>query len=275
MKDSTKKTYEYNLERIRKLTNTEDLNKINVTQFDKLIKEYSTNTKKMFYKTLLKVNQSDEVYQKFREYATKVDDDLKKSVSTKKLCDWSKLAIVVDKIEETGYKGLIYKLIAHLYFTIPPLRRDYCDLKVIGIKKDVNDTDNFYVKKTGTVILNDYKNVDNFGKYEFKLPKQIKKIIDELLPLNKSGYLIPQIRDNEKVLSKDQLGQIINYISEKYLGNKYSINDLRKIYETTLISSPEYQKMSFAEKEKKHAELLHTFMTAQKNYYKINADGKC
>ena len=61
---------------------------------------------------------------------------------------------------------------------------------------------------------------------------------------------------------------IINII-KKYTGKSINNNTIRKIWETSLIQSPEYNQMTNKEKNKAHKKLLHSTNTANEAYNKI------
>jgi rubrerythrin len=71
--------------------------------------------------------------------------------------------------------------------------------------------------------------------------------------------------------SKTTYSHHISNIIRAYTGKQISNNTIRKIWETALISSPEYQQMTNKEKTKAHGKLLHSASTANEAYNKIRS----
>ena len=69
---------------------------------------------------------------------------------------------------------------------------------------------------------------------------------------------------------KEVYSHHITNIIKKYTGKSINNNTIRKIWETTLIQSPEYNQMTNKEKNKAHKKLLHSTNTANEAYNKIH-----
>ena len=62
----------------------------------------------------------------------------------------------------------------------------------------------------------------------------------------------------------------ITNIIKKYTGKSINKNTIRKILETSLIQSPEYNQVTNIEKHKAHKKLLHRTNTANEAYNKVH-----
>lgn len=173
-------------------------------------------------------------------------------------------------------------MIAVLYTKMPPIRLDYHKVKIIE-NDNFNEEDNkFYnfnyilVKnKTVALFLNDYKNISKMGKVKLEYPKEITKEVLKWIQYLKDNdfrhdYLIYSTIKTNKLFSANAFGQYLNRIFKKYLKKDITINTLRHIYETEIITNRNYNKKNLKEKEKIHSKLLHSFKTAQE-YVKLDS----
>jgi hypothetical protein len=63
------------------------------------------------------------------------------------------------------------------------------------------------------------------------------------------------------VASRNSLARRLPRIFEAYVGSPLTVNDMRHIHETTLQSSAAYHGMTVRERDRAHAQLLHSHMT--------------
>jgi hypothetical protein len=121
------------------------------------------------------------------------------------------------------------------------------------------------------IVLNDYKTKKNFGT--FRSPR-----VERIQPLYLiiEGYMhiraklvgdddnkIFLIDDQKKPINKAQLAKLLTQTIQEQTGKRIGVTRLRRIYESELIQSPEYSRMTLAEKRREHERLLHSFETAQ------------
>jgi hypothetical protein len=71
------------------------------------------------------------------------------------------------------------------------------------------------------------------------------------------------IDDQKKPINKAQLAKLLTQTIQAQTGKRIGVTRLRRIYESELIQSPEYSRMTLAEKRREHERLLHSFSTAQ------------
>ena len=88
----------------------------------------------------------------------------------------------------------------------------------------------------------------------------------------KPEYLLWHVVKNEMKLfsRKEVYSHHITNIIKKYTGKSINNNTIRKIWETSLIQSPEYNQMTNNEKDKAHKKLLHSTSTANEVYNKVH-----
>jgi hypothetical protein len=123
--------------------------------------------------------------------------------------------------------------------------------------------------------MNDFKNIKSFGKTMMSYPDSVSREINNYLDFLKKhnyscvdgDYLFFSPR-TKKMYTQNYFGKYLASIFQEYIGKSITINDIRHIYETTVITSPDYSKKTLKEKEKIHKKLLHNFKTAQE-YVKL------
>lgn len=130
--------------------------------------------------------------------------------------------------------------------------------------------------------MNEFKNVRNMGSQVIELDETTTKLISKYLSfLRKSMGERP-----EKLLYRvfngnaspfDYSGvdtggfsKVINKLFVKYNGKPISMNVIRHIVESHTIQSPEYARMTNAQKEAAHTRLLHSFTAANMSYNKLS-----
>jgi hypothetical protein len=300
LKESSIKEYSRTLNTIKNIVDyknndiffLKDTNKITT----EILSKYDKNTtiKKFFitiYSTIKKnpdfTNEEKEFYnKKMLEYRDKTNADIKENKMTQKQQDnwvsWKVIEKLPEKIkkqlkepESDGYlnKYLIY-IITLLYCKLPPVRLDYANVKVKT--EDPKDKDNNYIvikPRSVVLIMNDYKNFKKMGQIKMEYPKKIATEIRKWWNYAKTktngDNLIFSISDPNKPMSNELLGKTLNKIFMNYLGKDITVNTLRHIYETEVITGEEYRKYTIKQKEDIHKKLLHSFNTAQE-YIKLS-----
>ena len=277
----------------------------NVIRF--IEKEYKTNSSiKGYYICIYSVikdsnfekNVKKIYYNKMIEFRNKTNEETKENKKTKKQhdnwLDWKdvqtlpglikaemdNLGKLTTKRDKKKHFALYMQyMVAILYTKIPPIRLDYHNMKIIE-DDDFDIGDNKFIKfnyilvKNGLIslFLNDYKNFHIMGKIRLEYPKEVvKEILDWIQYLkdnsHRHDYLIYSAKST-KLFSSNAFGQYLERIFIKFLKKEITVNTLRHIYETEIITSRNYNKKTLKEKEKIHSKLLHSFKTAQE-YVKL------
>ena len=58
-------------------------------------------------------------------------------------------------------------------------RSYFYDTKVVLNQKQVNKEDNFYIKSSGTLVINDYKTKKQYGMIKYRLPKAVRATLNK------------------------------------------------------------------------------------------------
>jgi hypothetical protein len=207
---------------------------------------------------------------KYHEIDKKLWEKILIELKQKITSEYGKLYISKNEITNqrkyNNYVRLLeeYKLLMYYFYQAPTRLEIYnCFLT----KSDVNLN---YIKD-GYYHVNNYKNIKSMGKQKIKLHEKINDMVNNLLIINHGECLFNQYV-NHKIVSfntSKTFGKYITRTLKKYFNVEMSINTLRKSYESNLIQSLEYQKLTNFEKIKKHNELLHGINIANKIYNKV------
>ena len=286
--ESTKKNYIQRINRLKKLYFPDDNDYIFIKKPNRLIKkingsDYPASTKRDYYIALYAVNPNEkyknEMY-KFRDETNTKQGESKISEEKIKNYDTMKnLRKILDMMPEDTYTQVRDKLLISIYLLKPPIRNDLEGVSIF--KKDllhfhanIKDTLNYIQKKDKEFIfyLNQYKTVKKYGPKKIIYSKsedpEIYNLFKKIIKFNKPFLIVNDTNNNN--LDDKQISALIIKIFENYLNKHVSINTIRHIYETELINSEEYKKMSMTQKKAKHDELMHDFTTAHTDYNKIN-----
>lgn len=257
----------------------------------------------MFLEELVKLynKESDKnllnIYNKYKDQYSKNTFNYVKDTSE------SKPIIPLEKLQLTWYKhwpltkknGNIYRIknitkiplfnketitwlidfiILGLYVINPPLRNDLASLKLIKSPKQIVDKESNYIvvgPSSTYILMNDFKNVRSMGSdIKISLHPDIILLIKELIKsYNKIGYEEPEYLFN--ALGKNTLRpytdggmiQKLKKLSKEYFNEQLSVNDYRRIWETSIQNSSKYKMMTLREKEKIHNSMLHSIGAAQ------------
>lgn len=283
--ESTKKNYIQRINRLKKLYFPDDNDYVFIKKPNRLIKkingsDYPPSTKRDYYIALYAVDPNEkyknEMY-KFRdETNTKQGESTISEEKLKNYDTMKNLRKILDMMPEDTYTQVRDKLLISIYLLKPPIRND---LESVAIFKKVldpntNNTLNYIQKKDKEFIfyLNQYKTVKKYGAkkiiYSKSQDPEIYNLFKKIMKFNKPFLIVNDINNNN--LDDKQISALIIKIFENYLNKHVSINTIRHIYETELINSEEYKKMSMTQKKAKHDELMHDFTTAHTDYNKIN-----
>lgn len=167
-------------------------------------------------------------------------------------------------------KAMQDHLILALYITMPALRNDWHSLSIIRKKADIPRSGNYIMisSRSISLTLREYKTARHYGERRIVLSQYAARKVRDLLAAYKALGITPPSLINHisqagvTAMTEDALKARIPWISSAYFGRRMSINDYRHLHEIALQSSPEYQKMSIAEREDAHRKLLHGMHTA-------------
>lgn len=171
------------------------------------------------------------------------------------------------------------------YLLIPALRNDFGQLHITSRLSGLSDDMNYIYSRGNQmrIILNKYKTAAQYGKQDIKindgdLINRLKDWIKQSREFALSkGQPNPEYlfyyRFNKQTglahLSPISLQTAIPDMAEKILGVRMSINDFRKLWETTFQLDPVYQRMSNAEQQAIHKSMLHSANAARLDYKKV------
>lgn len=158
-----------------------------------------------------------------------------------------------------------------------PIRLSLWNMRITKTKKNIDETKNYlFIKNKGySFIMNDFKNVKSFGKYEFDLDEQDWPVIKNYL--KKISTILPKM----EFLLYNYYNGIIQFSSpdiyskklKKLLKDKFekdlTMNDIRRSYESELIQSDRYRSMTNEQKKREHAKLLHSASVAMNCYNRV------
>jgi len=250
----------------------------------KLINEslkYKPATKKSFLISLhsisrgLNAKTEDIFYKEMMRYKKLIEDNTSENIITDKQLEnydtMENLKKILKKMKEDTFIEVRDKLLISLYLLKPPLRNDYEGVQIL--KKETDDKINYIIKQCSVYLfyLNNYKTANTYGEKVILYSKEKDPLIYKLLgKLLKYKHEFLFTNEEGKPLSDNTISARVPLLFEKYLNKHITINTIRHIYESELIQSPEYGKMSFKEKQDKHGELHHSTTTANFSYNKIN-----
>ena len=113
-------------------------------------------------------------------------------------------------------------------------RNDIASIHVVNNEDNLDENKNYLVVGDEyKIILQNYKTKKKYGKKEYVLDKNLKRLVKKLLKYNDSGYLL--LNKNRKgKLSRNNLTLNLNRIFLKYTGKKIGSSLLRHIQSSEL-----------------------------------------
>ena len=188
------------------------------------------------------------------ESLQKVATDYKKQLT--KLKVWKKNEENLTREERELLK---FWLIAELYtcdpVNNPPLRADYCNMRVVKYDDFINFTveelqSNYLVIKSSHkkfISLGNYKTANIYGVKKIPIGKVLNKIMNAFLKLHTKEYLLYTCTQ-KRVLSANAFGHLLKRVFEP-TGKKISINMMRHIVISEFDTGPKItEKEALAEK---------------------------
>lgn len=144
--------------------------------------------------------------------------------------DWGKIKKAGEEIHEDARVDQ-EALIVSLYTDNHVVRDDYGEIEMIyGSAQKRNKDTNYYIVKTGMVILNQYKTSRKRGEYSFKLNTKTKGIIDKQLEADgKRKWLLYKSNDESigKLSNNNYIAKAFSSTNIVFESKKISVNVLR------------------------------------------------
>jgi hypothetical protein len=126
------------------------------------------------------------------------------------ICDWSDKLLADVSVLDTD------KIMVGLYTLLPPVRLDYCNLRLFD-KKPEEDKGNYAVinKEEAYVRLNEHKTAKTYGALQMTLPKKLARRIRLFMKANPEVRVLFEM--NEKAFGK-RLARIFAKYTDKHIG---------------------------------------------------------
>lgn len=132
--------------------------------------------------------------------------------------EWSELIKVRDSLPV----GSLERLLLMMYTEIPPRRLDYYALKIYE-DEPKGAEGNYYIRSTGTLVVQEYKTSRKYGVQSEELPEVLKKEIDVSLREKPRTYLLGE-------RSREGYGRWANGVLRTLFEKNVTITTLRHIY---------------------------------------------
>lgn len=191
-------------------------------------------------------------------------------------------------LSAVDFAALLNKLQDYIIIKIyleNPIRNNLSNLVIIDhLDQATNDELNYIVinKNQVIIILNKFKNSDAFGQSRVVFTNaldakiryfiKLKNIFDDRYikgGISKSSLFYHISSKKLEPLSSDSMVHKVKDISNKFFGVPISINDYRRIWETRLMKSQKYLKMTNEERDLQHRRIQHGTAVAINNYNKV------
>ena len=223
--------------------------------------QYAPSTQKNYYSAILVALSTDldkyqDFYESYFNLHKKLADDIsdemmsqeKNEKQAKNWVDMKTLNNIVDNLHADIISQNLYQLanwdkqqtdlfqrylVGSLYTSMPPIRLDYANMKIISKKeydKLKDKKDNYLViqnLKKKQFVFNDYKTFSKYGSKIITVPDEINAILNVWLFHNKTGFLL--LDNNNKPMSRVTLSRYLTKIFSP-TGKNISVTMLRHIY---------------------------------------------
>ena len=285
----TVKTYENRVEVLRKLLGITDGSLEFLLDYRKIrsiieSQQWADTTKKTTYVSIISIGRdkhlfSEKIILKYRnelwKYKKKITEWTHKNIKSQKQeenwIEWKKIIKLRNKLKKdtsTTRKYLKYLAICLLTYFPPRRTKDYAVMKMTSRESKTKDTNyNYCLISNGKMsfIFNNYKTNKTYGRQEFIVPKQLKKVIVNWLVHNTSQWMITTDGKSKKPMAINTFTKCVTNIFNEYLGKKASPN----IFRHSFISFLNRQNISLENRKKVSKKMAHDIMT-QLEYAKID-----
>lgn len=229
------------------------------------------------YMDLIKANRYKDIFVDERNKINKLKfKSYDKNIKNCNFVDYKILLAGSQDVDDMTIKSTLETFMMFLSIRYP-IRLSLWNMRITKTKKNIDETKNYLIIKNKgySFIMNDFKNVKSFGKYEFDLDEQDWPVIKNYL--KKISTILPK----QEFLLYNYYQGIIPFSSpdiyskklKKLLKDKFekdlTMNDIRRSYESELINSDRYKSMTNEQKKKEHAKLLHSDNIARLCYNKV------
>jgi hypothetical protein len=226
-------SYNYSLKRLKKLMEVKDDGLAWLSDSQKVIETidglpYSHNYKKTFYIAIvstLKLDKNplmDSYKAKMDEYNSKQAEiymEQKLSASeTDKYMAWGDIL----KVQRTMEKGTLDHLLVSLYTLQPPMRLDYCGMKVVTTHPETKDGNYLVMSDKPYFIFTQYKTVKRYGVVIKEVPKTLVVVLKRYLKGHPAEILFP--------MAETAFSKLIGDVFEKHTTKRVTCQILRHSY---------------------------------------------
>ena len=279
LKPNTIKMYIFNLNKLKKLFNAEDLKFLSkVGEVKDKLKDLHYTTQRNFYNAIIVYlragEKNEELIEKYDTMRNELNEQYKTDNESGKISEKQKnnfveideLRTMLNKMDtEIKKHGLkkkenlsakekqliqvytIYNILLKI-----PLRNDLAGMEAISRKKfntltdKDKETDNYLVvdKAKMEFILNEYKTARKYKQKNILIPKELEKIIRMYLRKNGMGILFKTSTGNP--ITRNALSQLLIKTSQAYMNKNISTTMIRKIVLSDMFADTkkEMEKMS-------------------------------
>ena len=137
------------------------------------------------------------------------------------------------ELNNTEYQLLQDYIILRLFHEYS-WRNDIASIHVIDDEKKIEENKNYLVVGDEyKIILQQYKTAKRYGKKEYVLDNNLKRLVKKLLKYNDSGFLLLN-KNRKSKMSRNNLTLHLNRIFMKYTGKKIGSSLLRHIQSSEL-----------------------------------------
>ena len=229
------------------------------------------------YMDLIKANRYKDIFVDERNKINKLKfKSYDNNIKNCNFVDYKILLAGSQDIDDMSIKNTLETFLLFLSIRYP-IRLSLWNMRITKTKKNIDETKNYlFIKNKGySFIMNDFKNVKSFGKYEFDLDEDDFHVIKNYL--KKISTIMPKqefvLYNYHNCIIPFSSPDIYSKKLKKLLKDKFekdlTMNDIRRSYESELINSDRYKSMTNEQQKKEHAKLLHSASVARLCYNKV------
>lgn len=155
---------------------------------------------------------------------------------------------------------LILTIAAHVFAK----RAEWGTVRVVSNASQLSGKENGMVlgPKTCKLIMQDYKTVSTFGRYEEDMPAIVCQEVRTSLKKFPRKYLVQQVRSENPVVNR-QYSDLLGYITRKHLGKHINVDRLRRMW---VCQRVDHNALTIAETDEIARQMLHS--PSMQRYYK-------